>query len=218
MHAGRARSPHVSSRLSVLLVDDHALVRQGFRRLLEDDPLITVVGEAGDGDAAIALAGRLKPRVIVMDYAMPGMGGLTATRRILAQWPDAAILMVSAHGEEIMVRQALQAGARGYVRKDVLDFDLARAVRQVAAGETVLDPKVVRPDPDAPRAHRLSPRQRQVLQLICEGLSYDAIAAQLKISVNTVAVHKASIMKVLGVHRGTELVACAIRHGLVDLP
>ena len=179
-------------RLSVLLVDDHALVRRGFRRLLEDDPLITVVGEASNGDSAVAMASRLKPGVIVMDYAMPGTSGLTATRRILAPWPDAAILMVSAHGEDGMVREALTAGARGYVRKDALDFDLAAAVKQVAAGVTVVAPKappMAMTDGEAPR---LSPRQREVLQLICDGLPYDTIATRLNLSVNTVAVHRAS--------------------------
>ena len=206
----------MSQRISVLLVDDHALVRQGFRRLLDDDPLITVVGEAGNGESAIALAERLRPAVIVMDYAMPGTTGLTATRRILENWPDAAILMVSAHGEDTMVRQALDAGARGYVRKDVLDFDLAAAVKQVAAGDTVIEPKVLATAENYRRA--LSPRQREVLQLICDGLSSDAIAAKLNLSVNTVAAHRARTMRVLRVNRSAELVAYAIRHGLVDLP
>jgi len=203
-------------RVSVLLVDDHALVRQGFRRLLEDDPLITVAGEAGNADDAVALAAALQPHVIVMDFAMPGAGGVTATRRILEQRPDAIVLMVSAHGEEAIVRQALAAGARGYVRKDALDFDLAAAVRQVAGGQTVapLPPDAT----DGAAAPALSPRQREVLQLICDGVSYDAIAARLDLSVNTVAVHRANIMKILGVHRSAELVAYAIRHGLVNVP
>ncbi len=211
---------HVSQRLSVLLVDDHALVRQGFRRLLEDDPLITIVGEAGDGDTAVALANRLAPHVVVMDYAMPGTSGLTATRRIVEQRPGAIVLMVSAHGENAMMRQAFEAGARGYVRKDALDFDLAVAVRAVAAGNRVVDSKIARPPGpgDDPQIPTLSPRQREVLQLICDGLPYDAIAAKLDLSVNTVAVHRANIMKALRVHRSAELIAYAIRHGLVRLP
>lgn len=212
-----ALEQHVSNRLSVLLVDDHALVRQGFRRLLEDDPLIAVVGEASDGETAILLASSLKPRVIVMDYAMPGASGLTATRRILERWPEAAILMVSAHGADTMARQALEAGARGYVRKAALDFDLAAAVKQVAAGEIVIDLQAASMT-TGPQAPTLSPRQREVLQLICEGMPYDAIAKTLDLSVNTVAVHRANVMKALRVHRSAELIAYAIRHGLVNLP
>jgi DNA-binding NarL/FixJ family response regulator len=209
----------VSQRLSVLLVDDHALVRRGFRRLLEHDPQIEVVGEASDGAAAIALADSLRPHVVVMDCAMPGTGGLTATRRILAQWPDAAILVVSAHGEDSFVRQAMEAGARGYVRKDALDFDLAAAVRHVAAGDTVVPPAPSDwQPPGSSTAPKLSPRQQQVLQLMCDGLSYAAIAERLGLSENTVAVHRANIMKTLRVHRSAELVAYAIRHGLVNLP
>lgn len=208
----------MSDRVSVLLVDDHALVRQGFRRLLEDDPLITVVAEASSGDQAIALAAELKPRVIVMDYSMPGTGGLTAMRRILSQWPDATILVVSAHGEDAVVQQTLQAGARGYVRKDALDLDLAAIVKRLAAGETIVPPESSHAAAAGQAIPALSPRQREVLQLICDGLSYSAIAERLNLSENTVAVHRAHIMKALRVHRATELVAYAIRHGLVNLP
>lgn len=208
----------MSDRVSVLLVDDHALVRQGFRRLLEDDPLITVVAEASSGNQAIALAEQLKPRVIVMDYSMPGTGGLTAIRRILAQWPEATILVVSAHVEDAVVQQTLQAGARGYVRKDALDLDLPGIVKRVAAGERVVPPESHPAATAGQAVPALSPRQREVLQLICDGLSYTAIAKRLNLSENTVAVHRAHIMKALQVHRATELVAYAIRHGLVNLP
>jgi CheY-like chemotaxis protein len=116
--------------------------RRGFRRLLEDDPTIAVVGEASDGEEAIRLAGNLNPRVIVMDCALPGTSGLIATRRILERSAEVAILMLSMYNEESLVRQAFEAGARGYVPKDALELDLAEAVRQVAAGKTVLDPKI----------------------------------------------------------------------------
>lgn len=201
----------------MLLVDDHALVRRGFRRLLEDDPVITVVGEASDGDAAISLARCLKPRVVVMDCAMPGIGGLTATRRILELRLDAAILMVSMHSDAHLVHQALEAGARGYLLKEAQDLDLADAVRRVAAGEMVLDPRVSQQPVQGMRPHGLSLRQLEVLQLICDGLSNRAIAEKLGLSVNTVAVHRAAIMKALGVHRAGELVGYAIRHGLVNV-
>ena len=201
-----------------MLVDDHALVRQGFRRLLEDDPVISVVGEASDGDTAVRLAGSLKPRVVVMDYAMPGTSGLVATRRILEQWPDVAILMLSMHSEKHLVRQALEAGARGFVLKAALDINLAEAVKRVATGETVLDPLVsgARPAQDE-RSHRLSVRQIEVLQLICDGLSNHAIAEKLGLSVNTIAVHRSTIMRTLDVHRAGELIAYAIRHRLVNV-
>jgi DNA-binding NarL/FixJ family response regulator len=209
----------VTRTISVLLVDDHRLVRRGFRRLLEDDPVIVVVGEAGDGDEAVRLAALLKPTVIVMDCAMPGIHGLATTRRILSQWPETAIVMLSMHDQEFLVRQAFEAGARGYILKDALDVDLAGAVKRVANGETVVDPKIA----DAlavngERGRGLSTRQREVLQLICDGLSNPAIAATLKISVNTVAVHRASIMKMFGIHRAAELVVYAIRHRLVNVP
>jgi len=127
-------------KITVLLADDHSLVRRGFRRILEDDPTIAVVGEASDGDEAIRLADELRPRVIVMDCAMPGTNGIVATRRILEKSPDVGILMLSMHAEETLVRQALAAGARGYILKNAMDLDLAVAVARVAAGETVLDP------------------------------------------------------------------------------
>jgi|SRR4051812_27183615 DNA-binding NarL/FixJ family response regulator len=208
-------------KITVLLADDHSLVRRGFRRLLEDDPSIEVVGEANNGDEAIAAAATLRPAVIVMDCAMPGTSGLVATRRILEGDPGIAILMLSMHSEETLVKQALEAGARGYVLKNALDLDLAAAVRQVAAGDTVVDPNVFRPRQASlkgERNHGLTPRELEVLQLICSGLSNRDIAAKLDLSVNTVAVHRANIMNALGVHKTAELVVYAIHNGLVTLP
>jgi DNA-binding NarL/FixJ family response regulator len=207
----------MTDRLTVLLVDDHALVRRGFRRLLEDDPAITVVGEASTADEAVRLAADTAPRVIVMDCAMPGANGLAATRAILKTAPATAILMLSMHSEQTLVREALEAGARGYVLKNALDLDLAAAVRRVAAGETVLDPAVERgPTLQGERTRGLTPREREVLQLICDGLSAREIAERLELSVNTVAVHRANIMNALGVHKTAELVVYALQHGLVS--
>ena len=207
----------MTDKITVLLVDDHALVRRGFRRLLEDDPSISVVGEGSNGDEAIRMAADLKPHVIVMDAAMPGTGGLEATKKIVASMPKAAILMLSMHSEETLVRQALAAGARGYVLKNALDLDLAAAVKRVAAGEQVLDPAVVRPDPlPGERNRRLTPRELEVLQLVCNGLSNKEIAAKLDLSANTVAVHRANIMNTLGVHKAAELVVYALQNGLVN--
>jgi DNA-binding NarL/FixJ family response regulator len=193
-------------------------VRRGFRRLLEDDPSIAVVGEASTAEEAIRLAGELQPRVIVMDCAMPGTSGVTATRTILQEHPEIAVLMLTMHSEGTLVRQALEAGARGYILKDALDLDLASAVHRVAAGEKVLDPKLSKQvGLKGERGHGLTPRELEVLQLICEGLSNRDIAARLDLSVNTVAVHRANIMNRLGVHKTAELVVYAIQHGLVNM-
>ena len=204
----------MKTRVTVLLVDDHALVRRGFRRLLEDDAGIKVVGEASNAGEAIALALQHRPDVVVMDCAMPGESGLSATRAILEQFPDASVLMLSMHSEETLVRQALDAGARGYILKNALDLDLAAAVKRIAAGETVIDPAVVRPATGT--RSRLTPRELEVLQLICDGLSNRAIAVKLNLSANTVAVHRANIMNALGVHKTAELVVYAIQNGLVN--
>jgi DNA-binding NarL/FixJ family response regulator len=207
----------MSEKITVLLVDDHALVRRGFRRLLEDDSAIEVVGEGSNGEDAIRLVSELKPHVIVMDAAMPGTGGLEATRKILASHPKAAIIMLSMHSEETLVRQALNAGARGYVLKNALELDLAAAVKRVAAGEQVIDPALVKPDPlPGERNRRLTPRELEVLQLICDGLSNKEIAVKLELSANTVAVHRANIMNTLGVHKTAELVVYALQNGLVN--
>jgi DNA-binding NarL/FixJ family response regulator len=206
----------MTDTITVLLADDHHLVRRGFRRLLEDDPALTVVGEASDGEEAIRLASALAPRVVVMDCAMPGTGGLAATRRILAAQPDMAVLMLSMHAERTLVSQALDAGARGYVLKNAIDLDLASAVKRVAAGEMVLDPSVTQTAAlKGERGHGLSPRELEVLQLICQGHANRAIAARLNLSVNTVSVHRTNIMSRLGVHKTAELVVYALRHGLV---
>jgi DNA-binding NarL/FixJ family response regulator len=206
-------------RITVLLADDHSLVRRGFRRILEDDPSIVVVGEASNGDEAVSLAGSLKPRVVVMDCAMPGTSGLAATRQILQESPDAAVLMLSMHSEDTLVKQALDAGARGYILKSALDLDLAAAVKRVAAGETVLDPGVSRARTrKGERNSALTARELEVLQLICAGRSNREIAATLELSINTVAVHRANIMDALGVHKTAELVVYAFHHGLVPLP
>jgi len=207
----------MSEKITVLLVDDHALVRRGFRRLLEDDPEISVVGEASTADEAVALASALTPRVVVMDCAMPGANGLVATRQIVERMPGAAVLMLSMHAEDTLVRQALDAGAKGYVLKNALDLDLAAAVKRVAGGEQVLDPRLTAgPALQGERGRRLTPRELEVLQFICDGLSNKAIAARLSLSVNTVAVHRANIMNTLGVHKTAELVVYALQHGLVN--
>jgi DNA-binding NarL/FixJ family response regulator len=209
----------MAHKITVLLADDHALVRRGFRRMLEDDAEISVVGEASNGNEAVRLALELRPKVIVMDCAMPELSGIEATRKILEKFPGAEILMLSMHSEETLVGQALDAGARGYVLKNAMDLDLVSAVKSVAAGMTILDPQVSRPD--ALRGERgggLTPRELEILQHIVAGKSNKEIAANLNLSVNTVAVHRANIMDTLGIHKTAELVVYAIRNGLVTLP
>jgi DNA-binding NarL/FixJ family response regulator len=207
------------NRISVLLVDDHSLVRRGFRRILEDAPDLRVVGEAADGEEAVRLAQELQPRVIVMDCALPGVSGLVATRRILEKLPNTAVLMLSMHSEDTLVKQALQAGARGYILKSAVDLELVTAVRNVAAGQTVLDPQVARPASlKGERDYGLTARELEILQLIVDGKSNKEIASQLDLSANTVAVHRANIMEALGIHKTAELVVYAIRNGLVNIP
>jgi DNA-binding NarL/FixJ family response regulator len=207
-----------STRITVLLVDDHNLVRLGFRRLLEDEPDIQVVAEASNGEDAVALARKLRPAVIVMDCALPGLSGLVATRTILQEFPDQTILMLSMHAEDTLVRQAIDAGARGYVLKNAEDVELGSAIRRVAAGEVVLSPGVSKsPSLKGDRDSKLTTRELEVLQLIADGHSNKAIADQLNLSVNTIAVHRANIMDALGIHKTAELIVYAIRNGLVNI-
>ena len=206
-------------KISVLLVDDHSLVRRGFRRILEDEPDIEVTGEAADGAEAVRLAQELLPNVVVMDCAMPNMNGLQATRKILEQQPQTLVLMLSMHPEETLVRQALDAGARGYVLKNAVDLELGAAIRRVVAGETVLDSQLSRPATlKGDGNEHLTPRELEILQMIVEGKSNKEIATVLDLSANTVAVHRANIMDALGIHKTAELVVYAIRNGLVNLP
>jgi len=209
----------MEKKITVLLVDDHSLVRRGFRRMLEDESDMEVVGEAGDGEESIRLARQLKPQVVVMDCALPGMNGLQATRAIMEDLPNTAVLVLSMHSESTWVRQAVDAGAKGYVLKDALDLELGAAIRKVAAGETVFDPKVEqRTALRGERSAALTPRELEVLQMIVDGKSNKEIATVLELSANTVAVHRANIMNTLGIHKTAELVVYAIRAGLVNVP
>jgi len=203
--------------ISVLLVDDHSLVRRGFRRLLEDDPGIVVVGEAEDGHEAVQLAAELKPAVVVMDFALPSMNGAVAARQILKNAPETAILILSMHSEVSYVRTCLEAGARGYLLKNAMDLEMVTAVKQVAAGKQVLDPRLGALAPPGEAPPSLTARELEVLQLIVHGKSNKEIAAVLSLSVNTVSVHRANIMQALGIHNTAELVVYAIRQGLVSI-
>jgi len=209
----------MTEKISVLLVDDHALVRRGFRRMLEDEEDIVVRGEASGGEEAVRLAHQLQPKVMVMDCALPGISGLVATRQIIEDNPTAVVLMLSMHSEDTWVRQALEAGARGYMLKNAVDMELVTAIRRVASGEEVLDPQIARRATlKGERVTGLTVRELEILQLIVGGLSNKEIALQLNLSANTVAVHRANIMDALGIHKTAELVVYAIRNGLVNIP
>ena len=205
-------------KITVLLVDDHHLVRRGFRRMLEDEDDIVVPGEASDGQEAVEKARELAPAVIVMDFALPGMNGAAAARQILKTAPQTAILMLSMHSEPNYVRTCLDAGARGYLLKNAVDLELTDAIRKVAAGQQVLDPRLEPVSgPAGETAPELTPRELEVLQLIVNGKSNREIALVLGLSANTVAVHRANLMQTLGIHNTADLVVYAIRNGLASL-
>jgi DNA-binding NarL/FixJ family response regulator len=211
--------------IRIVLADDHALVRQGFRRILEDEADLAVVGEAGSGLEAIELVKTLQPDVIVMDMAMPEMNGLHAAREILKQRPATRILILSMYSDEQYVRNALDAGVHGYILKGALETDMVRAVRAVAAGQQYLSPELASVliralqsksgAPDDDPYERLTQREKQVLQLIAHGKSNKEIAVLLDLSVNTVAVHRANLMNTLQIHKAAELVLYAVKRGLV---
>ncbi len=206
------------AEISVMLVEDHHLVRLGFRRMLEDEPDLRVVGEASDGHEAVEKAAKLQPAVIVMDFALPSMNGAVATRRILKDAPNTAILILSMHSDLNYVRTCLDAGARGYLLKNAVDLELVDAVRKVAAGTQVLDQRLgTLPASEGTKSAALTTRELEVLQLIVHGKSNREIAAVLGLSVNTVAVHRSNIMQTLGIHNTAELVVHAIRNGLASI-
>ena len=211
--------------IRVVLVDDHALVRQGFRRILEDEEDILVVGEAGDGAETLNLLRVQQPHVVVLDMSMPEMNGLQVTREVLKQFPGTRILILSMYSDEQYVRNAIDAGAHGYILKGSNGPDMVRAVRAVAAGQQYVSPELsgalIRAwqakstQGDTDPYDRLTQREKQVLQLIAQGKSNKEIAVLLDLSVNTVAVHRANLMNTLQLHKAAELVLFAVKKGLV---
>jgi DNA-binding NarL/FixJ family response regulator len=213
-------------KIRVLLAEDHTLVRQGFRRILEDDPRITVVGEASTGLSAIQLAKDVRPDVVVMDLAMPELGGLEASAEILKDLPGTKILILSMYSNDAYVRKAFELGAKGYILKNAIEIDLTRAVIALAEGGAYMSPGVSNVVIESLKAgsfadrsqdpyERLTLREKEVLQLIAQGKSNKEIAALLNISVNTVAVHRAHVMEALGLHRTAEIVLYAVKRGLI---
>ena len=220
-------SPSKEKKIRVLLAEDHILVRQGFRRILEDDPGISVVGEARTGLEAINQCKELKPDVVVMDLSMPELGGLEATAEILKADPQIKILILSMYSNEAYVRKAFELGAKGYILKNAIEVDLTRAVMALAEGQAYFSPGVSHIVLESMKAgtfqgtsqdpyEKLTLREKEVLQLIAQGKSNKEIATLLNISVNTVAVHRARLMETLNLHRTAELVLFAVKKGLIQ--
>jgi len=220
-------SPSKEKKIRVLLAEDHILVRQGFRRILEDDPGISVVGEARTGLEAIDQCKELKPDVVVMDLSMPDLGGLEATAEILKADPQIKILILSMYSNEAYVRKAFELGAKGYILKNAIEVDLTRAIMALAEGQAYFSPGVSHIVLESMKAgtfqgtsqdpyEKLTLREKEVLQLIAQGKSNKEIATLLDISVNTVAVHRARLMETLNLHRTAELVLFAVKKGLIQ--
>lgn len=209
-------------KIRILLADDHTMVRQGFRLILAAQPDMEVVGEAGDGRQAVELAEQLRPDLVVMDVAMPGLNGIEATRRLAQSSPCTRVLALSMHKDSVYVREILRAGARGYLLKDSIDRDLLAAVRSVARGEGYLSPAISEAVLTDYRKHvsdpldLLSSREREVLQMIAEGKTNKEIAVALNLSVYTVDAHRGRVMEKLNLHSTGELVRFAMRNGLID--
>jgi len=208
-------------RTRVLLTDDHGLVRRGLRLILENHQDIEVIGEAGSGEEAIQAAFALRPDLIVMDIAMGGMNGVETTRRIVQELPECYVLIVSMHKDPVYVREALRAGARGYILKDAIDTEFLTAVRSVARGDGAISSAVsgtvlgdyrtfVRQPVDL-----LSSRERQVLQLLAEGSTAKDVAAELNISPYTVDAHRSRIFKKLQLRGSADMVRFAIENGMI---
>jgi len=214
-------------KLRILLGDDHTLMRQGLRKILEERSDWEVVAEAGDGRHAVRQTLSLQPDVAILDISMPLLNGIEATRQIVRRVPNLRVLILSMHSDEAYITQALQAGARGYLLKDSADVDLIRAVAAVAAGESFFSPGVASVMLDdyvrrlaekgiVDRYESLSEREREIFQLVAEGHSTKEIADLLSISPSTIETHRAHILEKLDVHNTAELVLYAVRRGVIS--
>lgn len=214
-------------KIRILLADDHQLMRRGVRLMLEREPDLTVVGEASDGREAVALAKSLKPELVVMDVGMPNLNGIEAAHQMTLDHPELAIVMVSMHSDETYILRALKAGARGYLLKDSAEADLIKAVHAVAGGKSFFSPVVSKLllDDYIRKLKRsgtedaydlLTPREREILQLIAEGKSNKDIANLLDLSVYTVESHRANLMEKLNLHGLPELILYAVRRRIIE--
>jgi len=215
------------SKIRVLLAEDHTVVRQGLRKILESDAEIEIAGEVGDGRGAVESAKRLRPTVIVIDIGLPGLNGIEATNQIMKGTDGVAVLILSMHSDDVYVRQALKAGAKGYLLKDSEDLDLIKAVKSLARGGSYFSPSVSKVlldgylNDSGPRGgedtlSRLTGREREVLQLISEGKTNKEIARILSLSINTVESHRKHVMEKLDLHNTAEIVRFAVRKGIVQ--
>jgi DNA-binding NarL/FixJ family response regulator len=214
------------ARIRILLADDHTVVRQGLRKVLEERPEWEVVAEAGDGREAVRQAEAHKPDVAILDVAMPLLNGIEATRQIARRVPSTRILVLSMHADEAYVTQILQAGATGYLLKDSADVDLLQGVEAVAQGKSFFSPAIARVMLDeyvrqraekgiSDRYESLSEREREIFQLIAEARTNKEIAALLNVSPSTVETHRAHIMEKLDLHSAAEIVLYAVRRGVI---
>ena len=209
--------------VQILLVDDHRIIREGLRSLVETHQGMAVVGEAQNGRDAIGLAEKLRPHIVVMDVSMPELNGMEATRQIVSKVPGVKVIALSMHSERQFVSKMLEAGASGYLLKECAFEDIAEAIRHVMAGGIYLNPKIAgvvvgeyveRLHKKNASADRLSPREREVLQLIAEGRRTKQIASGLQVSVKTIETHRRNIMEKLGIHTVAGLTKYAIREGI----
>ena len=214
------------ARLRILLADDHTVVRQGLRKVLEERPEWEVVAEAGDGREAVRLAEETKPDVAILDVAMPSLNGIEAVRQIARKVPATRMLVLSMHADEAYVTQMLRAGAAGYLLKDSADVDLLQAVEAISAGKSFFSPAIARVIADdyvrhladrgvTDRFELLSEREREIFQLIAEGRTNKEMAALLFLSPSTVDTHRSRIMEKLDVHSAAEIVLYAVRKGVI---
>lgn len=213
--------PTQTRKIRILLTDDHAVVRQGFKLILNQQPDLEVIGEAGSAVEALRAIGDLKPDLVIMDIGMPEVNGVEAMRRIEENYPGTKVLILSMHKDAVYVREALRAGAKGYLLKESIDQDLLRAVRAVATGAAFLSPEVsgtvlqeIRQLQDP--LDTLTARERQILQMLAEGKVAKEVATELDVSIYTVDAHRGRIMKKLGLRSSTELVRFAMRKGIID--
>jgi two-component system invasion response regulator UvrY len=210
------------NKISVLLVDDHELVRAGFKRLLEDGDVFNVISEAGSGEAAVKEYSKVHPDVVVMDISMPGIGGIGAIERIIARYPEARILVLSVHEDSVFTTRALQAGAKGFIPKRSAPEEMIKAVEQVAKGKMCIDPDIAQEIAmqkmmgSESLIDSLSQREFEIFRLLAEGKTVNDIAEILSLSPKTVGTHHTSIKQKLEVSNSAELARLAIRSGLLD--
>ena len=207
----------MTSEITVLIVDDHEVVREGLRLSLSRTPHIRVVGEAADGNAAIDLAERRKPNVVIMDVRMPGMDGLDATKELIEREPNTAVLIFTAYSERSLLARGLESGAKGYILKEAPHDTLVRAIEKVAGGDSFIDPALMPAFLSGKdREDMLTAREREILQLLADGMSNADVAQRLFISQETVKSHVRHILAKLEADTRTHAVAIALRDAIID--